>query len=140
MLPEPSIIPDPDIELPGIEDEEEEFLPAEEPAKMTTPEYKVGLPEDFSGKNKDTTRWLMAMKCYFAMNSHIYLDKKVAAMVFLNKMSKGRGALFTEGWYNKLAKDEVPEEEKTFKKSVTALKKPSFLKTSMTEPANPSIP
>ena len=70
---------------------------------MTTPEYKAGLPSNFSGKNEDAIRWMMAMKCYFAMNDHIYTDKKVAAMVFLNKMNKGRGAIFTEGWYNKLA-------------------------------------
>lgn len=83
---------------------------------MTIPEYKAGLPDDFSRENEDAVRWHMAMKCYFAMNDHIYTDKKVAAMVFLNKMNKGRGALFAEGWYNTLAKDEVPEEEKTFKK------------------------
>ena len=53
-LPESTVIPDPDIELPGPgSEEEDEYLPAEEPTKMTTPEYKAGLPDDFSRKNED---------------------------------------------------------------------------------------
>ena len=78
------------------------------------------------------------MKCYFAMNDCIYTNKKVASMVFLNKMNKGRGALFAEGWYNKLAKDDVPEADKMFKKICKSLKKLSFPKMSEIEPRNPS--
>ena len=50
------------IELPGLESEEEEFLPAEEPIRMVAPEYKASLPEEFSGKNSNTSRWLLVMK------------------------------------------------------------------------------
>ena len=30
-------------------------------------EFKAGLPEYFSGKNNDTTHWLLAMKAYFVI-------------------------------------------------------------------------
>ena len=74
-----------------------------EVALMSTPtEIKAGLSEDFSGRNKDATCWLLAMKAYFGMNNHIYKDDKTIMLVFLNKMSKGRGGTFTEGWYIKL--------------------------------------
>ena len=92
---------DPDIVLTSEEDDEDKFEPAEEahPAKMSFPELKARLPEDFSGKNDDTTCWLLAMKSYFAMNNHIYKDKKKVMLTFLAKLSKGRGAIFAEGWY-----------------------------------------
>ena len=83
---------------------------------MVAPEYKAGLPEEFSGKNSDTSRWLLVMKSYFAINNHIYTDKKVVAVILLNRMTKGRGALFTEGWLNKLANEEIPDNEKLFQK------------------------
>ena len=36
-------------------------------------------------------------------------------LIFLNKLSKGIGGTFTEGWYLKLANPAIPESEKTFK-------------------------
>ena len=69
-----------------------------EVALMSRPtEFKAGPPEDFSGKNDDATCWLLAMKAYFGMNEEIYKDKKNVILVFLNKMSKGRGGTFAEG-------------------------------------------
>ena len=69
-------------------------------ALMSKPtEFKAGLPEDFSGKNDDTTCWLLAMKAYFVMNSAVYMDDATIVLIFLNKMSKGRGDTFTEGCY-----------------------------------------
>ena len=79
-------------------------------------QIKAGLLKDFSGKNDDTTCWLLAMKAYFGMNEEIYKDKKNVVLVFLNKMSKGRGSTFTEGWYLKLINTDIPESKKTFKK------------------------
>ena len=88
-------------------------------------EIKAGLPEDFSGKNEDATYWLLAIKAYYGMNDKIYKDNKTAILVFLNKMSKGRGGTFTEGWYMKLVNLAIPDSEKTFKNSVMPSKKPS---------------
>ena len=65
----------------------------------------------------------MAMNAYFGMNDKIYKDEKNIVLVFLNKMSKGRGGTFT-GWYLKLINMTVPESEKTFKNYVMPLKKP----------------
>ena len=133
-LPEPNLepIPDPDIDITS-ESEEETFEPAEdncmEVALMTTPtEYKAGLLEDFSGKNDNATCWLLAMKAYFRMNNHIYKDDKTVILIFLNKMSKGRGAIFTEGWYIKLVNKAIPDSEKTFKKLCTAFEEAFILK------------
>ena len=56
------------------------------------------------------------MKAYFGMNNEIYKDEKNVVLVFLNKMSKGRGGTFTEGWYLKLINTAIPKSEKTFKK------------------------
>ena len=78
--------------------------------------FKAGLPEDFSVKNDDTICWLLAMKAYFIMNAGIYTDEKTTILIFLNKLSKGRGATFAEGWYMKLANLAIPDSEKTFKK------------------------
>ena len=50
------------------------------------------------------------------MNEEIYKDKKNIVLVFLNKMSKGRGGTFAKGWYIKLVNPAIPESEKTFKK------------------------
>ena len=92
-----------------------------EVALMTGPtEFKAGLLETFSGKNDDATCWLLAMKAYFTMNDEIYKDKKTTVLVFLNRMSQGRGGTFAEGWYLKLANPAIPESEKTFKKLCTA--------------------
>ena len=56
------------------------------------------------------------MKAYFTINNEIYKDEKTTVLVFLSKMSKGRGGTFTECWYLKLANPAIPESEKTFKK------------------------
>ena len=85
-------------------------------------EFKAGLPEDFFGKNDDVTRWLLAMKAYFGMNNHLYKDDKTVMLVFLNKMSKERGATFTEGWYLKLINEEILDADKNFKKLCAAFK------------------
>ena len=79
-------------------------------------EIKAGLPDDFSRRNKDTTRWLLAMKAYFVMNEDIYMDSKTKTVVLLNKISKGREAIFIEGWYLKLIDATIPENEKTLGK------------------------
>ena len=91
-------------------------------------EMKAGLPEDFSRKNEDTTCWLRAMKAYFIMNEEIYHNEKHMVMVLLSKMSKGRGATFTEGWYLKLSNNKVPKDKKTFKKICTAFEETFILK------------
>ena len=85
-------------------------------AIMSRPtEFKAGLPEDFSGKNDDATHWLLAMKAYFVINEKIYTEDATTILIFLNKLSKGRGATFAEGWYMKLANPRIPDSEKTFK-------------------------
>ena len=79
-------------------------------------EIKAGLPEDFSGRNKDATRWLLSMKAYFTMNLAVYTGEKTRTLVLLNKMNKGREATFAEGWYPKLADESVPKEQKSLEK------------------------
>ena len=86
-------------------------------ALMSRPtEFKARLPEDFSGKNDDATCWLLAMKAYFVINEKIYTEDATTVLIFLNKLSKGRGATFAEGWYMKLANPGIPDSEMTFKK------------------------
>ena len=83
-------------------------------AQMSRPtEFKAGLPEDFSGKNDDATRWLLA---YFVINDKVYTEDATTVLIFLNKLSKEREATFAEGWYMKLANPGIPDLEKTFKK------------------------
>ena len=84
--------------------------------------FKAGLPDDFSGKNDNATQWLLAMKACFVINARIYTDEKTTILVFLNKLSKGRGATFAKGWYMKLANPAIPDSEKTFKKVCTTFK------------------
>ena len=92
-----------------------------EVALMSRPtEYKAGLLEDFSGKNDNATCWLLAMKAYFTMNDEIYKDEKTTVLIFLNKLSKGRGGTFAKGWYLRLANLAIPESEKTVKKLCNA--------------------
>ena len=93
-----------------------------------TNKIKVGLLEDFSRKNGDTMCWLLAMKAYFGMNQEINKDKKNIIIVFLNKMSKGKGGAFTEGWYLKLINEDIPKSEKMFKKLCDAFKETFILK------------
>ena len=100
-----------------------------EVALMSTPaEIKAGLPEDFCGRNEDATCWLLAMKAYFRMNDHIYKDDKTVILVFLNKMSKGRGGTFTKGWYIRLVNTAIPDLEKTFKKLCNTFEETFILK------------
>ena len=103
-LPEPPTEPvlDPDITLTS-ESEEETYKLAEdnrmEIALMSRPtEFKAGLPEDFSGKNDNATQWLLAMKAYFVINDKVYTEDAATVLIFLNTLSKGRGATFAEGW------------------------------------------
>ena len=56
------------------------------------------------------------MKAYFTMNLALYDDEKNRVLVILNKMSKGWGATFAEWWYLKLIADNVPKDQKNFKK------------------------
>ena len=87
-----------------------------EVALMSRPtKFKAGLPEDFSGKNDDATCWLLAMKAYFIINEKVYTEDATTVLIFLNKLSKGRGATFVKGWYMKLANLVIPDSEKTFK-------------------------
>ena len=124
-LPEPTPEPIPDLDIEITSNKEETYKPAEdnhiEVALMSKPtEIKTGLPEDFSGKNEDATHWLLAMKAYYGMNDEIYKDNKTTILVFLNKMSKGRGGAFAKGWYIKLVNTVIPNSEKTFKKLCNA--------------------
>ena len=108
---------------------------------MTGPtEFKAGLPETFSGKNDNATCWLLAMKAYFTMNDEIYKDKKTTVLVFLNRMSQGRGGTFAEDWYLKLANPAIPESERLLKNYAPPLKIPSSQRIPKTEPTKLSTP
>ena len=61
------------------------------------------------------------MKAYFVINEKVYTKDATTVLIFLNKLSKGRGATFAEGWYMKLANPAIPESEKTFKKLCKAV-------------------
>ena len=133
-LPEPSSepVPDPNITLTS-ESKEETYELAEdnrmEVGPMSRPtEFKAGLPEDFSGKNDNAMRWLLAMKAYFVINKRVYTEDATTVLIFLNKLSKGRGATFSEGWYMKLANPGIPDSEKTFKKLCKAFEEAFVLK------------
>ena len=98
-------------------------------ALMSRPtKFKAGLPEDFSGKNNDAMRWLLAMKAYFIINEKVYTKDATTILIFLNKLSKGRGATFAKGWYMKLANPGIPDSEKTFKKLCKAFEEAFVLK------------
>ena len=92
------------------------FLQNKERLMDEPAELKAGLPEDFSGRNEDATWWLFAMKAYLTINQEVYSDEKTRLLVMLNKMSKGWGTTFTEGWYLKLLDEETPLEEKTLER------------------------
>ena len=68
------------------------------------------------------------MKAYFTMNNEIYKDEQTTMLIFLNKLSKGRGGTFAEGWYLKLANPAILESEKTFKKLCKAFEEAFILK------------
>ena len=73
-------------------------------------------------------RWLLAMKACFGMNNKIYKDDKTIMLVFLNKLSKGRGGTFAEGWYMKLVDPTIPKSKKTIKKLCKAFEETFILK------------
>ena len=81
-------------------------------------ELTAGLPEDFSGEGGDATRWILAMAAYFTISEATYAqyDNKTKMLVMLNKMSKGRGATFSEGWDYKIFDKSLPCEQKTFRR------------------------
>ena len=100
-----------------------------EVALMSRPtEFKAGLPEDFSGKNDDATHWLLAMKADFIINEKVYSEDTTIVLIFLNKLSKGRGATFAEGWYMKLANPGITDSRETFKKLCKAFEEAFVLK------------
>ena len=110
-----------------------------EVALMSKPnKIKAGPPEDFSRRNDDATHWLLAMKAYFGMNDEIYKDEKNIILVFFNKMSKGRGGTFAEGWYLKLINEAIPEKEKTFKKLCNAFEE-TFIPKDIKDQAHQTI-
>ena len=89
---------------------------------MTRPsELKAGLPEDFSGNSEDSNRWMLFLQAYFEMNSSVY-NNKAKLLTALNKMSKGRGKPFSEGWFYKLNDATIPDSEKTWDKMVASFK------------------
>ena len=103
-------------------------IPDEKPpntntTKMTShlSELKAGLPEDFSGNSKDLNRWMLFLQAYFKMNSSVYNDK-AKLLTALNKMSKGRGKPFSEGWFYKLNDAIIPDSERTWNKMVARFK------------------
>ena len=56
------------------------------------------------------------MKAYFVLNATLYSSDATKVMTTLNKMSGGRGAPYTETWYDKMADSTIPNSEKTFNK------------------------
>ena len=80
------------------------------------------------------------MKAYFGINNEIYQDDKTVVLVFLNKMSKGRGSTFMEGWYLKLINEAIPEMEKTFKKLCKAFEETFIPKDKGLSPPNCLLP
>ena len=68
------------------------------------------------------------MKAYFVINEKVYTEDATTILIFLSKLSKGRGATFAEGWYMKLANPGIPDSEKTFKKLCKAFEEAFVLK------------
>ena len=79
------------------------------------PELKAGLPGNFSGTEEDANLWLLQMKAYFALNPSLYQEKN-KILAFLNKVDKGRGKSFSEGWLITCANPNVKDEDRTFDK------------------------
>ena len=84
-------------------------------------ELKAGLPEDFSRNSEDLNRWMLSLQAYFEINSSVY-NNKAKLLIALNKMSKGRGKPFLEGWFYKLNDATIPDSEKTWDKMVASFK------------------
>ena len=80
------------------------------------------------------------MKAYFVINEKVYTEDTTTIVIFLNKLSKGRGATFAEEWYMKLANPGIPDSEKTFKSYARPSKRPLFRRILKTEPAKLFIP
>jgi len=100
-------------------------------------DVKAGLPEDFSGRSEDSRRWILAMSAYFSMCRSRYTDKQMK-LILLNKMSKGRGADFSEGWLSKIADTNVPDDQKTKELIVYDFEK-VFLPTDKTSGARAAL-
>ena len=108
---------DPDVEIP-----DEEPLDTNMTEMTSCPsEFKAGLPKDFSGNSEDSNRWMLSLQAYFEMNSSVY-NNKAKLLMALNKMSKGRGKPFSEGWFYKLNDATIPDSEKTWDKMVASFK------------------
>ena len=96
-------------------------------------DVKAGLSEDFSGRNEDAQWWLLTMSTYFKMCGTKYSVTQQKLILF-NKMSKGWGANFFEGWLSKIPNDEVPETQKTMEQIIENFEK-NFLPTDKTSRA-----
>ena len=108
---------DPDMEIPN-----EEPLDTNTTEMTSWPsELKAGLSEDFSENSEDLNRWMLSLQVYFEMNSSVYNDK-TKLLTALNKMSKGRGKPFSEGWFYKLNDATISDNEKTWDKMVVSFK------------------
>ena len=101
-------------EHPNPEPNDPEPIELDEENEM--PELKAGLPGNFSGTEEDANLWLLQMKAYFALNPSLYQEKN-KILAFLNKMDKGRGKSFSEGWLIACADPNVKDEDRTFDKT-----------------------
>ena len=63
----------------------------------------------------------MSLQAYFEINSSVYNDK-AKLLTALNKISKGRGKPFSEGWFYKLNNATISDSEKTWDKMVASFK------------------
>ena len=95
-------------EHPNQEPNNPEPIELDEEDEM--PELKAGLPGNFSGTEEDANLWLLQMKAYFALNPSLYQEKN-KILAFLNKMDKGRGKSFSEGWLIACADPNVKDED-----------------------------
>jgi len=133
--------PDPDLsDSDHGSDQSDIFLDDDNNDMSTTTalvDVKAGLPEDFSGRSEDARRWILAMSAYFNMCRPWYSSKQMK-LILLNKMSKGRGAAFSEGWLSKIADDNIPEDEKTKELIVLDFEK-VFLPTDKTSRAQAAL-
>ena len=100
-------------EHPNLEPNNPEPFELDEEDEM--PELKARLPGNFSGTEEDANLWLLQMKAYFALNPSLYQEKN-KILAFLNKMDKGRGKSFSEGWLIACADPNVKDEDRTFEK------------------------
>ena len=78
------------------------------------------------------------MKAYFIINDKVYTEDATSVLIFLNKLSKGRGATFAEGWYMKLANPGIPDSEKTFKKLCKAFEE-AFVPKDLKDQAHQTV-